>query len=65
MPPPYFIFRRSLISLSLTVLKENPFTIRNIKLIDLFFSFNNGLIIFVRIDNISNKLYSGLFKIHA
>ena len=33
--------------------------------IDCFLNFNNAWMIFVRIDNISNRLYAGIFKICA
>ena len=39
------------------------FTIRNIGSIDYLFNFYNAWMIFVRIGNISNRLYAGVFKI--
>ena len=41
------------------------FTIRNIGSIDYLFNFYNAWMIFVRIDNISNRLYASVFKIFA
>ena len=41
------------------------FTIRNIGSIDYLFDFNNAWMIFVRTDNISSRLYAGVFKICA
>ena len=41
------------------------FTSRNIESIDYLFNFNNTRMIFVRIDNISNRMCADVFKICA
>ena len=46
-------------------LEGKSFTIRNIGPIDYLFNFYNTWMIFVWIDNISNMLCAGVFKIYA